>query len=291
MADEHDDIDLDEEEEPAAGGFATWVLPFGTSFVALAVGALIGGGIVAMFPRKPTLVEVSKDLTNEEIDALCAPKVDEAVADATTDLEAAETKVRTLEAKVAEKEEEVASLEAEIKKRGAAGAALSKELEEAKRTLALLEGTLEKAISEKETLVVQLRKTEVALEDQVARTELAKEEGLTFKWRSFVGLAQLQVCDKGMRRKMGRCRETVAAALDGEIRASFEHCIRSGQETPSISEAEKGEELPAFAMWLDQDNRVTKGWYVRLCDPSLPEATNFQPVDLQETTEQALGGQ
>ncbi len=289
MANDPDDVELDDDDGPRGGGLAAWVLPFGTSLVALAVGAMVGGGIVAMIPRKPTLVEVSRALTNEEIEAICAPVVGEAVAAAATDLETAESKVRTLEVEVAEKQSAVAELEAEMKRRGARGAELAKQLETAKRDLATVEGRLEKALQEKETLMVELRKTEIALEDQVVKTGLAKDEGVVFKWRSFVGLAQLQICDKGMRRKMGRCRETVAASLDGNIRKKVEHCLRAEQESPSLVEAAKGQELPAFAMWLDQEDRVTRGWYVRLCDPSLPEATNFQDFDLDEATQEALG--
>jgi len=284
MADEPDDLDLDDDEPPRTG-MAAWVLPFGTSFVALAVVALVGGGIVAMFPRKPTLVEVSKDLTNEEIEALCEPKVDEAVASATTDMETAEAKVRTLEAQISAKEEEVATLEGKIKKSGEKGAALAQQLRKAKESLSHLESKLETALQEKEQLVIDLRKTEVALTDQVHKTVTAREEGLVYKWRSFVGLAQLQICDKGMRRKLGRCRETVAASLNEDIRHQFEHCIRSGQETPSVVEADRGDTLAPYAVWLNQDERVTRGWYIRLCDPSLPEATEFAPVDMNEATQ------
>jgi len=285
--DDLDELDLDEEEDAPKSGLATFVLPFGTALVALAVGALAGGVIVGLLPRKPNLVEVSKDLTNEEIDALCAPKV----AEAADDLEAATEKGRTLEAQIESKERQVATLEAEISRRGTAGEALAAQLKSARSELSVLEERLEKAIDEKEELMVLLKKTEVELDDQVARTEMAKEEGLVFKWRSFVGLAQLQICEKGARRKMGRCRETVAAALDTTVRSAFEACLRAGQEIPSLAEAEKGEELPVFSQWLDQDSRVTKGWYVRLCDPTLPEPTEFEDLDLEETTREALGGE
>ena len=80
-----------------------------------------------------------------------------------------------------------------------------------------------------------------------------------------------------------------AAALEGDLRASYEHCLRAGQEQPSLWEASNGDELPPYAQWLGEDSRVTKGWYVRLCDPSLPEATEFQEVDVDHATEAALG--
>lgn len=273
-------------------GLAAWLLPFGTSFLALAVGALIGAGVMAMIPRQPTLVEISKDLTNEEIDALCAPKVDEAVADAAGDLEEAQGRVRTLEAQVDAKQREVERLEADMERRAEKGSALAGELERARGALRTLETELERAIEEKETLMVELRRTEVALEEQEAKTDLAKEESLVFKWRSFVGYAQLEVCDKGLRRRMGRCRETVAAAFDREIRREFERCLKSGQEMPTVGEVDRPrrDELPAFAVWIDQDERVTRGWYVQLCDPTLPEPDQFAPVDIDDART-TLGGE
>jgi hypothetical protein len=283
--DDLDELDLDDDEESPGGGLAAIVLPFGTALVALAVGALVGGVIVGLMPRKATLVEVSKDLTNEEIDALCAPKV----AEAADDLEAATEKVRTLEAQIDSKERQVETLEREMARRATTGEEMVAQLEAARSELFTLEARLEKAIDEKEELMVLLKKTEVALEEQVVKTELATEEGFIFKWRSFVGLAQLQICEKGARRKMGRCRETVAAALETSVRSGFEACLESGQEIPSLAEAEKGEDLPAFGQWIDQEHRQTRGWYIRMCDPTLPEPEHFQDLDLEETTRQALG--
>lgn len=279
----NDDLDMD--DDPPETTMAARALPFVTTVVAFAVGALVGGVIIFFFARGQELVEVSRDLSNEEVEAICAPKVDEAVAEATGEIEASSEKVRTLEGQVAAKEAEIERLESEMVARGAKGAELATALKTARAELSSLEAKLEQALAEKEELIIELYRTEVALEEQTSKTELAKEEGLVFKWRSFVGLAQLQICEKGGRRKMGRCRETVAAALDADVRAAFDHCIRSGQETPSLAEGVKGEDLPPFAQWVDEEQRQTTGWYVRLCDPTLPEAKNFQEVDMDEATE------
>jgi len=287
MADEPEDSndELDNDEGSGGGGLAAWLLPFGTSFVALAVGALVGGLVVWLIPREPKTVEVPRELTAEEKAAACEPEVSEAA----TDLEEAEVKLRGLEAQVAAKQEEIVALEAEMERRGTKSRELATELEEAKRALSILETELDRAITEKEALVVELRKTQVALDEQVGKTEMAIDEGNVFKWRAFIGLAQLQICEKGQRRKMGRCRETVAASLEGPIRTAFEHCLRSGQETPTLHEVTNGSALPLYAQWLYEEDRVTKGWYVRLCDPTLPEATAFGAVDMDKATE-AVGG-
>ena len=88
---------------------------------------------------------------------------------------------------------------------------------------------------------------------------------------AFAKDAQIAICEKGNRKALGKCRETVQEKVR-KYRVEFETCVRSGQAEPSLREADKGDELPEFAQWLDQDDKVTKGWYILLCDPSLPEA-------------------
>lgn len=282
MTDEFDDDDLDLDEEPSpARRIAGVALPIATTIVALGVGGLVGGGLVALFQPDPTVVEIARDLSNEELDAVCAPKVDEAVAEAADTIEGAQDQVRTLEAQVAAKQEEVEALEAEMGRRAEKGRDLARAVERARRELADLEGRLERAIEEKEALVVELTHTR-------EEVEIAQMDARSFKWRSFVQEAELSVCERGGRKRMGRCRETVAAALGPMVREHFEHCIQSGQEIPSLVEGERNAELPEFSQWLDQDNRITRGWYVRLCDPSLPEPTHFQSVDAQETVDEVF---
>ena len=62
------------------------------------------------------------------------------------------------------------------------------------------------------------------------------------------------------------------------MQSEFEHCIRSDQEVPFVREAEKDEILPQNARWMGEENRVTRGWYILMCDPSLPEAEYWEDV-------------
>ncbi len=288
MTDSDDELDL-EPDGASPLRLATFALPVLTAVVALVVGAVIGGGLVTFLPDRPTVVEVARDLTNEELDAICAPKVDEAVAEAADTIEDAEEKVRTLEAEVSSQQDQVEALEAEMSRRSVRGRELVEELERARSELVALETRLEHAIQEKEALVVDLRKTEEALEDQTEQTELARGDARDYRWRSFVRDAQLEICERGGRRRMGRCRETVTAALGPAVREHFEHCLRAGQEMPSLEEAERGQdELPEFSQWVDDDMRLTRGWYIRLCDPTLPEAEDPLSVDA-ETARERLG--
>ena len=86
--------------------------------------------------------------------------------------------------------------------------------------------------------------------------------------------SQLAICERGNRKKLSNCREAVSELLvAANVQDSFRHCIRSGQETPLVRELGKDEAgLPQFSQWMNQKDRIVKGWYVHLCDPTLPEA-------------------
>lgn len=281
---EYDDI-----EPESSGGGAAWIMPMITVFAALVVGSL-GGAILGflIWGRGGSQVQVvERELTNAEIDALCAPVVDEAVGEAADELSVAQERVATLQDDVFAKEREVAELEAEMARRAERGASLvaqvrelEAQLEAARTELTTLKAELAQAVEEKEELFVQLRATEQELADQRVETYVAREDALAYKWQTFVSTAELEVCEKGGRRRMGRCRETVTEQLM-PLRSQFEHCIRSGQAMPGVEEApRRTETLPTHAQWINQDDRITRDWYVNLCDPSLPEADGWDAPPL-----------
>lgn len=254
------------------------VMPIVTAGIALLVGVVVGGGL-AWVVKPDTIVEkpVPRDLTAAEADALCAPKI----AAVTADLMKAQDKVTTLIDDVKIKEARVKELEDDIAERQRKGALaaetykqLKAELDAAKGELATVKQQLETALEEKEELVVELKKTLKDLEVQKVETKVAQEDALTKGWTAFVGEAQLNICDKGNRKKLGACRETVVAKVE-PFKPKFQHCLRSGQEMPSTHVAEKAEDLPQFSEYIDQEDKITKDWYVLLCDPTLPEAKGF----------------
>jgi hypothetical protein len=247
-----------------AGGF---LIPALTAGIAL-MGGAAAGAAVAWVVKPPVPVEVPRDLTEAELDAACAPKV--LAASAT--LDEANDKVSTLLASVHDKEAQVADLEAEIKKRGAAGADLKRKLEQVRAELASVKQELAAAVEEKKELVAEIERTVFKLERQKERTSEAREESLGNRWTAFVNGAQLQVCEKGSRKKLGKCREAVTSILGPAMRDAYAHCIRAGQEAPTLRLAEKGEELPRFARYLNEDEKIVRGWYIQFCDPTLPEA-------------------
>ncbi|MFT6142934.1 MAG: uncharacterized membrane-anchored protein YhcB (DUF1043 family) [Myxococcota bacterium] len=262
---------------------AAWVMPMITVLTALVIGLLAGAilGFI-LFRGETTTQVVLQELTNEELDSLCAVKVDEAVGEAADELTVAQERVATLQDDVFGKERQVAEMEAEMTRRAERGRSLSaevtelrEELEAARTELTTLKAELAAAVEEKEELFVQLRYTEEQLAEQRVETSVAREDALSFKWQTFVTASQLEVCEKGGRRRMGRCRETVTESI-ASFRTEFEHCIRSGQEMPGLQEAERTTEvLPMFSKWIDQEERITRDWYVLLCDPTLPEASGW----------------
>ncbi len=283
-----DDLD---DYTPPPSGVQNMVLPFAVALISLALGAVVGW--VAHWPEQVEVM-VPRDLTPAELEAACAPSI----ADTARDLDEAHEKVRNLNTQMASKEAKVAELESEMKRRSDAGRALVAELERAKAELEDVKAKLVVAEEEKVRLVQELtvttamlEETEEKLEEQVVKTERAQEDALTNKWYRFINDSQLEICEKGNRKKLGTCRETVVAVLtDDTIRNKFSHCVRSRQATPTVREIDKGATLPEFASFLNQEDRIVKDWYIDLCDPTLPEAEDgfWEEEHLPETDDAAL---
>ena len=251
------------------------VLPLVTAGAALLVG--VGVGALGAWMLKPAVtVEkmVPRDYTAAEMTSACQPLV----AAEAAKVEAANNKVNDLVTTVKDREARVKELEAQAKKGAQWAAGVKKDLADARSELAQAKTELQTALREKEQIVYQLQKTLGDLEVQKQATHEAKEDSLSNKWTAFVNQSQLDVCEKGNRKKLGKCREKVVTVLDAATEQKYGHCIRSGQEAPSLKEAAKGEALPMFAQWMDQEDKITKDWYILLCDPALPEAEGFATV-------------
>jgi hypothetical protein len=270
--------EFEDDPEPGRAAMLPWVsalvLPFITAGVALVGGVAVGA--VGMYVLRAPEIKVEtklREMTADELSKACAPMVTQV----STELDRANDEVSSLAESVKSKEAKVQQLEVEMKRRGAAGAALKRELEAAQADLASTKEQLQVAIAEQQRLVVELQGTREELDVQKVKTTEAKNESYDNNWQAFVNGAQLQVCEKGSRKKLGKCRESMVDALS-PLRDTYVHCLRTGQATPTLDEAEKKQdELPQFAQWLDQDNKVLKGWFIQLCDPTLPEAKDYVP--------------
>ncbi len=268
---EYDDVP----NGPSATGIVALILPFATAIAALVVGAVLGVAIgLVVKPAKEVEKLVPRDLTAAELAAACAPTLEETVGK----LEKAETKVQTLEREVNERNARVQELETAQKRSGGASRELlqaRKDLEEARAQLAIAQEEKAALMVELTATKQQLAVTEEALEEQKELTQDAREDALVNKFFRFVNDAQLEICEKGSRKKMGNCRTDVQAALQSNVRRDkFSHCVRSGQATPTVKEIEKGQTLPQFSEWVNEEEKTTKGYYVLFCDPTLPEKTD-----------------
>ena len=273
--------EFDDDEYEAGQSPLTMMLPFAVALFSLGLGSFLGFVLGWLFkPADAIEIEVPRDLTAAELAEACAPTVNETV----NELEKAQSKVQKLQSEVDQRDSRVKELEDEIKRRNSSGRNLVKELEQAKADLKEAKEQLRIAEEEKERLVVELTETKeelaetkVELEEQKEKTEVAKEDALANKWYRFLNDAQLEVCERGNRKKLGRCRETVEATVGTVSRRDrFAHCVRSGQAIPTVHELEKKAVLPDFAVMIDEEQKQTKGWYVLWCDPTLPELEDGQ---------------
>ncbi len=270
-----------------------------THGIALVLGAALGvGGLRTLeYLENPELMDRPEgDLSRAQLIA----KLDDAqkqradvatqleaksaeVVATTTKLQEAGERVTTLEGQVENKEGEIKVLELKVKKSAGKSAALAKELEERKAELETLKEQLDTALAEKAQLERDLTasraETENAREEtQEARRETAdaQDDAVNAKWAAFAATAQVDICEKGSRSKLAKCKEAVTTALSGERAARFKQCVGSGQAQPRLVKVDpkaKDVELPRWGEWFDEESKFTaKKWYLVFCDPTLPES-------------------
>lgn len=275
----YDDENTEESPARARAELLRTLLPFAVGGVALASGVLLGAAAGFLVGSNAPSAEVAADVvTADEIAfaEVCAPIREEAES-RIGDLN---HEIRSLELDIEQRRSRVVELEAEMAKRADAGRSVWKELQTTKEQLAIAMQQKESLEVEKAELVLaltrtekKLQQTEVALGEQVELTEHYRFESLDHNFERFVHESQLAICERGNRKKLGDCRTVVQTLLvDAKVQDAFRHCVRSGQETPMVYELEKDARLPDFAGHLNESDRIVKGWYVQLCDPTLPEA-------------------
>lgn len=279
-----------ENPEPPPSRVGGCLVQLVTHAVALAAGAVVGivGTSLLEYQQNPELMSRPEgDLSRSELisrlDAsekayaeLLAEKAKREEA-AKTEMDAATQKVGDLQGAVEKKQEEIKVLEAKAKKSAGKSAALKKELEAKQLELDGLQAQLTQALAEKAQLEVDLSVSRQ--ETAVARgeTDVARGETIDAKWTGFKSDALVQICEKGNRNKLAKCREEVGAALTAKRGAAYKHCLASGQASPRLVSFDKktdDPELPRWSEWMSQDSSFTEdAWYIVFCDPSLPEAS------------------
>ena len=266
-------------------GVLTVVLPFVATIASLLFGILIGG--VAGWVVKPTQqpIEYLKTASLAELQLVCEPVVEEQK----TQLAKVKDQIGVLEATVAQKEKEIEELKAAAAKQGkkpkaadgrdynAEVSAAKEQLAEAKLKIQMLEDVKSQLIEQLTKAQERLAVAEAELAQQVAITDVLRDENGKLKddvivqqWFRFVNEAQLAVCERGGRKRTDECRAAVVNEIS-QIKREFVHCIRSGQAAPTAQLLEKGDAMPHFARMMDQDDKHLSGWYLQMCDPTLPE--------------------
>jgi hypothetical protein len=185
------------------------------------------------------------------------------------ELSEARDKVESLKKQVTVREAEIARLEVKARE----NVSLRKDLERRKAELVELKGKLEVAEQEKARLEERLQEAVMNTNTARAERDVARNETVDSRWSEFKAGAQLAICEKGNRKKLGNCRETVAEALNGDRERRYRECVQRKAAVPQLREIRKDEKNPpAFAEWLNPGSKFTKGWYILYCDPTLPEA-------------------
>ncbi len=274
----NDDDYYDEPEMVVTAEQVAWIaLPSATAVTGLLVGLMLGG--VFGWSMAPASIETTVRADVADLGALCH----DVIEDTQTQLDSANRKVATLQDRVSAGEAKLAELQDKMKRRGKGSSAVSRELAAVREELAQTKLLLVAAEADKERLIVELTetedklvRTEAKLERQVRATKHAEEDALVAKWYRFLDESQLRVCEKGNRKRLGNCRERVLDILGRpKIRDKFSHCVRSGQAVPEVEELGRDEQLPSYSYYLNRDDRFVKGWYLHLCDPSLPEKPGY----------------
>lgn len=256
----------------------------------LLIGALSGGvvgWIAHSLTAEPQVVEkevkVDRELTEDELLAMC----EEVTPDQRSKVLGAQRRVEDLEATLAEKEALLSELKGTKETDEARRKAAAKQWKEMEAEIEQLKVERDTAVTERNELRTELNTTLKELDHQIKRAETFKVKAKEFKkkstkndWAAFDAQAKLEICDKGSRKRHANCHDAVEAALGPSVRAKFETCIDTYQARPELHQAEKGQELPAFAEWLPDDNKFTKkDWYIVFCDPTLPEGQTLDDID------------
>lgn len=257
--------------------------------IGLVIGAVGGAGVVALMAEPktveiPTIQEVQKQLTAEELMALCSDQV----KTERESLQAAQSKVVDLQSQLDAKEKELADMKKQDEKDASRRAVASQKMKDMEAEIASLKGQLAAAEKERDDLVVELKDTVKKLEAQIKETEVQRERAEKYKaeshenlWSSFNAEAKVDICDRGTRRRHDKCHEAVEEALGAPaIKDRFLACVDTYQATPSLVQGDRKATLPANAVWMNEDSRFTdNGWYIQFCDPTLPEAGSAQGED------------
>jgi len=278
------------------------VVPFVAPVVAMVLGLLIGATVGWYGRSEQSLGEIMAMGTPRQLERACEPVVEEQK----NRLTEIRQQLAGLEGEVAAKELEVDQLRTQLEapdispeataELESALAAAKEGLAEVRHEVRSLRRTKDQLVDQLSATQAQLERTESDLEAEEAIREALQsersaliEQAVTSRWLRMITESQLDICERVGRRRRESCRETVVGALK-TYRREFVHCVRSNEAVPSVHPLDRNERLPPFSFELDPDDRFLDGWYLQLCDPTLPErprGTGEGPDTIDEVAETA----
>lgn len=192
----------------------------------------------------------------------------------------AQERVTRLQAELDEATARIEAFEADEAKDAERSAAARQRWREMEAEVARLQVALADATAERDALRTELASTLKQLDEQIALTARVEKEREVWKkastdnlWAAFVQSTKVKLCDRGTRKSMSRCQETVAAAFGADARQRFDHCVAARQSVPALVEVDRRSDPPAFSEPFPEGARqIDKEWHVVYCDPTLPEA-------------------
>ncbi len=255
-------------------------------FVVFLLAALLLGaaGGFAVGVRRVPEPEPCPPPKSSELEVLCATSADAAHPE---QLREAQAQVDTLVTALKSKEDELSEALAKVETSADARDAMVAKARSLEKDVFALRGQLGQAKDERDRLLEELRTTVEKLDFQVQATDAARAEVVVWQgrstseqWRGFVAESKNQVCVRGTAKRVEGCQEAVEGVFSPDLRTRYVACLEAGSAKPSLGRLEKGQSLPAFAVSFPEDRRFPdKGWYVLLCDPTLPEAgSGSQPA-------------
>jgi len=255
------------------------LMKIGIGVVSILIGGLVG--YVAhstLSPMQEITVEtnvVEKELTDEDLEALCAELTDTERDTVLT----VQAEVKSLQEQVVEREAELLKLKTKIKKTDIDRKAAKKRWKELEKEIALLHVRLAAAEQERDELKVELQDTLKELNIQVKLTKKYKAKAKKYRrestenlWSAFQAEAKVSGCDRGTRRRHEKCHEAFNLAMTPKMKERFRNCVDTYQAVPVLKKKKRDDELPGFSVYLNEDSRFTEDWYIIFCDPTLPEA-------------------
>ena len=218
---------------------------------------------------------IEKELTDEDLEALCAELTDTERNTVLT----VQAEVKSLQEQVGEREAELLKLKTKIKNADIGRKAAKKRGEELEKEIALLHVRLAAAEQERDELKVELQDTLKELNIQVKLTKKYKAKAKKYRrestenlWSAFQAEAKVSGCDRGTKRRHGKCHESFDLAMTPKLKERFRNCVDTYQAVPVLKKKNRDDELPGFSVYLNEESRFTEAWYIIFCDPTLPEA-------------------